>query len=333
MALIHISIMVWKVKTMSTNPWFRMYAEFASDPKVQVLSEILQRRYVMLLCLQCSEYYISRPDDEIALSLRITSDDWMQTKTELIDRNLLLPDGSINGWNKRQFISDKKDPTAAERQRRSRAKKLAKLAKEPGNNSVDNSMSRVTNRDMSVTDRDSHENVTENEKIIIEQNQEVATQKSSLTVTSRSPDTDTDTEHTNHLIQTTTLAEIKNYAESTTYKENSPPTLTDIDKSESAITKRAIEIVVLLHKAAPPINSASNPHVRQWAADGVSDEKLLAALDIARDNRYRTSSHQGINSGYLDSIINAPARAPPKPAKRLPVEDYATKDYGVSHDL
>jgi uncharacterized protein YdaU (DUF1376 family) len=139
--------------------------------------------------------------------------------------------------------------------------------------------------------------------------------------------------NTNPIIQTTTLAEIKNYAESTTYKENSPPTLTDIDKSESAIAKRAIEIVVLLHKAAPPINSASNPHVRQWAADGVSNEKLLAALDIARDNRYRTSSHQGINSGYLDSIINAPARAPPKPSKRLPVEDYATKDYGVSHDL
>ena len=29
--------------------WFRMYAEFATDPKVQMLSEADQRRYIMLL--------------------------------------------------------------------------------------------------------------------------------------------------------------------------------------------------------------------------------------------------------------------------------------------
>ena len=35
------------------NPWFRMYHELAVDPKVQMLSEIDQRRYLMLLCLRC----------------------------------------------------------------------------------------------------------------------------------------------------------------------------------------------------------------------------------------------------------------------------------------
>jgi len=112
-------------------------------------------------------------------------------------------------------------------------------------------------------------------------------------------------------------------------EENSPSTLTDIDNSESAITKRAVEIVILLHKAAPPINSASNPHVRQWALSGISDKKLLEALDIARDRRSKDGSYQAINSGLMDSII----RSPPKPAKRLPVENYATKDYGVSSDI
>ena len=33
--------------------WFRMYAEFATDPKVQMMPEAMQRRLVMLLCLQC----------------------------------------------------------------------------------------------------------------------------------------------------------------------------------------------------------------------------------------------------------------------------------------
>jgi len=105
------------------NPWFRLYSEFANDPKVQILTEALQRRYVMLLCMQCNDHLKNRPDDEIALSLRITAEDWSATKAELLKRNLLLKDGSINGWEKRQYISDIKDPTAADRQKRYRDNK------------------------------------------------------------------------------------------------------------------------------------------------------------------------------------------------------------------
>ena len=39
---------------MSSQQWFRFYAEFATDPKVQMLSEQDQRRFIMLLCLRCS---------------------------------------------------------------------------------------------------------------------------------------------------------------------------------------------------------------------------------------------------------------------------------------
>ena len=105
------------------NPWFRLYSEFAHDPKVQVLTESLQRRYVMALCIQCSGHLENRPDDEIALSLRVTVEDWISTKNEFIKRGLFTPDGKINGWEKRQFISDIKDSTAAVRQKRYRDNK------------------------------------------------------------------------------------------------------------------------------------------------------------------------------------------------------------------
>lgn len=105
------------------NKWFRLYSEFSTDPKIQVLTEALQRRYVMLLCIHCSENYEKRPDDEISLALRVTVEDWQETKKEFIKRGLLLPDGTIRGWEKRQFISDIKDPTAKERQKRYRESK------------------------------------------------------------------------------------------------------------------------------------------------------------------------------------------------------------------
>ena len=105
------------------NPWFRLYAEIANDPKVLVLTEALRWRYVALLCLRCNDQYENTPDDEIALALRITEEEWQETKQAFIKRRLLEPDGSIHSWENRQFISDIQDPTAAERQKRYRDKK------------------------------------------------------------------------------------------------------------------------------------------------------------------------------------------------------------------
>lgn len=105
------------------NPWFRMYSETAFDPKVQVLTEALQRRYVMALCLHCDGKLVNAPDDEIALALRITVEDWIETKNILIKRELFLDNLEPKGWKKRQYISDIKDPTAAERQKKYRERK------------------------------------------------------------------------------------------------------------------------------------------------------------------------------------------------------------------
>lgn len=101
------------------NPWFRMYSEFATDPKVQMMSEADQRRFLMLLCLRCSNGDVTLQDDEIAFQLRITVDEWTQTKSTFLSKGLINEHNQPTAWDRRQFISD----SSAERVRRHRAKK------------------------------------------------------------------------------------------------------------------------------------------------------------------------------------------------------------------
>jgi len=104
--------------------WFRMYGEFATDPKVQMLSEIEQRRYVMLLCLRCSNVDVTLQDEQVAFQLRISNDEWLQTKSILQSKNLINNDNTPSKWDKRQYTSD----TSTERVRayRERQKKGVK---------------------------------------------------------------------------------------------------------------------------------------------------------------------------------------------------------------
>ena len=109
------------------NSWFRMYAEFAHDPKVQMLSEVDQRRFVMLLCLRCSNTHVTlhetlqkqdemlhvtdemlhvTNDETIAFELRINMEDWLRTKEVLMQKNLIDNNNLPTHWDKRQFISD-----------------------------------------------------------------------------------------------------------------------------------------------------------------------------------------------------------------------------------
>lgn len=109
-----------------SNSWFRLYSDIMTNTKVLVLPEALRWRYVALLCMKCNGDYDETPDDEICLALRISLDEWEKTKAEFVKRKLLNEDGKICGWEKRQYISDLKDPTAAERQKRYRASKNQK---------------------------------------------------------------------------------------------------------------------------------------------------------------------------------------------------------------
>ena len=101
------------------NPWFRMYAEFATDPKVQMMSEADQRRFVMLLCLRCSNDDVTLHDDEVAFQLRISNDEWSRSKALFLQKGLINEDNTPTSWNKRQFVSD----SSAERVRKHRDKK------------------------------------------------------------------------------------------------------------------------------------------------------------------------------------------------------------------
>lgn len=112
------------------NPWFRMYAEFATDAKVQMLSEAMQRRYLMLMCLRCSNTLVTLQDEEIAFQLRISGDDLAETKALFIKKGFIDSSWNVLNWEKRQFASD----TSKDRVAKHRA--LQKKKQDSASNSV-----------------------------------------------------------------------------------------------------------------------------------------------------------------------------------------------------
>jgi len=87
------------------NPWFRMYAEFAHDPKVQMMNEVNQRRLLMIFCIRCNGD-VTLQDEEMAFQLRVTPEEWAKTKAEFIARGFIDDANNILNWDKRQFRSD-----------------------------------------------------------------------------------------------------------------------------------------------------------------------------------------------------------------------------------
>jgi len=107
------------------NPWFRFYAEFANDPKVQMLSEADQRRLTMLFCLRCNGY-VTLQDSEVTFLLRVSADDWSVTKALFISKGFINDDNEILNWDKRQFTSDSsKNRVAAYRERKNIEKSIS----------------------------------------------------------------------------------------------------------------------------------------------------------------------------------------------------------------
>jgi len=119
---------------MASLPWFRMYSEFAIDPKIQMLSEVTQRRYLMLLCLRCSNDTVTLHDDEVAFQLRISNEDYLETKSLLISKGLIDDDNKPTAWDKRQFTSDS---SAARVARHRKNKKQACNVTETKSNAID----------------------------------------------------------------------------------------------------------------------------------------------------------------------------------------------------
>lgn len=95
-----------------TLPWLRLYTEFASDPKIQILAFEDQRHYVMLLCLKGngtldadtpSESYRERL---IAKALGLDPTSAAEAKRRLMEGGLIEPDWQPLRWESRQFQSD-----------------------------------------------------------------------------------------------------------------------------------------------------------------------------------------------------------------------------------
>lgn len=104
---------------MSGMSWFRMYAEFAKDPKVQSMDETFQRRFIMFLCLHCNGEFEQLSHEELAFALRIEPTELQRTIDLFKTKGFLDDEGKIRNWNKRQYKSD----SSTERVRKHRKRK------------------------------------------------------------------------------------------------------------------------------------------------------------------------------------------------------------------
>jgi len=87
------------------------------------------------------------------------------------------------------------------------------------------------------------------------------------------------------------------------------------------ITARACELAGLLRQRGAALQ-ASNPTVRQWAADGVTDAEALTALDLAESRRANSNKpQQAINAGLLNAILPDVRTAPPGGGARASPRD------------
>lgn len=106
--------------------WLRLYTEFSTDPKVQIMSEAMQRRLIMLFCIERSNgietFHVTDRDDSLCFAMRISRESLDETKDEFLRRGFINSDWTLRNWNKRQYASD----SSTERVKRHReAKKMA----------------------------------------------------------------------------------------------------------------------------------------------------------------------------------------------------------------
>lgn len=87
------------------NQWLRLYSEFSTDPKVQMMSESDQRRLIMLFCVRCNGH-VTLQDEEVTFLLRISNEEWLLTKSIFIEKGFINSSNELLNWDRRQFASD-----------------------------------------------------------------------------------------------------------------------------------------------------------------------------------------------------------------------------------
>ena len=126
------------------KPWFRLYAEFISDPKVQLLAFEDQRHFVGILCLKCNGTLDSdAPSQEfrhrmIAKALGLSPDAAMEARRRLCEVGLIRDDWQPMKWAERQFESD----VSTQRVRKFREKRFGNVS-ETSQNRTDTEQNRT----------------------------------------------------------------------------------------------------------------------------------------------------------------------------------------------
>ena len=113
------------------NFWFRCHNDIINDPKIRILAFEDRWHYIAICCMKSEgdldkNYKPELRDRFIATQLGISIIDLDSVKKRLLEVLLIDENWQPLGWDKRQFISDKKDPTAADRQKRYRENKKLK---------------------------------------------------------------------------------------------------------------------------------------------------------------------------------------------------------------
>ena len=106
-----------------TLPWFRFYHEFATDPRVQMLSEEMQRRLVMLFCLEASGENEKTSLQEKAFFMRLDDVTLHVTLQVFQEKGFCDENGRILNWQKRQFASDSSAARVKKHREKTRALK------------------------------------------------------------------------------------------------------------------------------------------------------------------------------------------------------------------
>ena len=105
------------------NQWFRMYAEFSTDPKIRTMSDVLQIRLVRLFCLRSSGLTEKLSYDELKYGIGCNDDEtFLETKLAFQAKGFIDENWAVLNWNKRQFVSD----SSTERVNKFRAKQALK---------------------------------------------------------------------------------------------------------------------------------------------------------------------------------------------------------------
>lgn len=112
------------------KPWFRLYSEFVSDPKIQLLAFEDQRHFIAVLCLKCSEVLDSTTPTKsyrermVAKALGLDVASATEAKRRLMEVGLIDSDWQPVRWDSRQYQSD----SSTERVRKLRMKRSGNVS-------------------------------------------------------------------------------------------------------------------------------------------------------------------------------------------------------------